>query len=79
MKRPLSDPAALSLTSMNAKKGIGLINRVGVKRAALRATTSRAHEFTRVSDEFLDAVEASLLRCIQQRVQAHPSKGKTLH
>ena len=64
---------------MRTKKGIGLINRAAVKRSALRAASGRAHQFTRVSDEFLDAVEASLLRCIQQRVQAHPSKGKTLH
>ncbi len=64
---------------MKPKKGLGLINRAAVKRFALRAASGRTHQFTRVSDEFLDAVEALLLHCIQQRVKGHPSKGKTLH
>ena len=60
------------------KKGLGLINRSAVKRYALKAVGSRAHKFTRVSAEFLNDVEAVLLRCIEQRVRQHPSKGKTL-
>jgi len=34
--------------------------------------------FTRVSKEFIDAIEASTRAAITARVKSHPSKGTTL-
>lgn len=53
------------------------------KRFALDVAQSsisktRAKKFTRVSKEFLVACEANLKEFIRQRVESHPSKGKTL-
>lgn len=49
------------------------------KKFALEyATANRAQGFTRVSEDFLIAIEASVRNAIQNRIAQHPSKGKTL-
>lgn len=49
------------------------------KKFALEyAKANRAQGFTRVSEEFLIAIEASVRNSIQNRINQHPSKGKTL-
>lgn len=56
-----------------------LTNKAAVRRAALSiATNVRSHQFTRVAKEFLDAVEYNARAFITARINAHPSKGKTL-
>jgi hypothetical protein len=56
-----------------------VINRDYVKRWALDyARTNRAHPFTRVSDQFLNAIEAATKAAIRDRITRAPSKGKTL-
>lgn len=42
------------------------------------AKESRAHKFTRVSQEALDKVEAATRAACRSLVQSAPSKGKTL-
>lgn len=54
-----------------------------VKQLALSIAKSnpaptRANMFTRVSEDFLVACEANLKEFIRNRVQRHPSCGKTL-
>ena len=57
-----------------------LINRAAVRRAALEvAPTVRAHPVTRVSKDFLDAIETATRQAIVNRVSSHPSVGKTLN
>ena len=49
------------------------------KKFALEyAKANRAQGFTRVSEEFLIAIEAAVRNSIQNRINQHPSKGKTL-
>lgn len=56
-----------------------VINRAYVKAWALDyARTNRSHKFTRVSEDFLNMVEASTKAFIIHRVQSAPSKGVTL-
>ena len=56
-----------------------LINREHVRRWALSyAKETRAHEFTRVSEEFLLSCEMELRSHITDRIKRHPSKGVTL-
>lgn len=56
-----------------------VINRAYVKTWALDyARTNRAHPFTRVSDDFLNAVEAATKSFIRHRIDSAPSKGVTL-
>lgn len=57
---------------------MNLINRSKVKAHALECAKSRAHKFTRVSKLFLDEVEAHVRVHVANKVQALPSKGKTL-
>jgi len=50
-----------------------------VRKMALQiAKASRSHQFTQVSQTFLDNVEWRTRQAISQLVSAHPSKGKTL-
>ena len=50
-----------------------------VKKIALEyAKAKRYHKFTQVSASFLDAVEANAMAFIRNRVEKHPSRGKTL-
>ena len=56
-----------------------VINIDYVKRWALDyARTNRAHPFSRVSEQFLNAIEAATKAAIRDRIDRHPSKGKTL-
>ena len=56
-----------------------VINREYVKRWTLDyAKTNRCHEFKRVSNEFLNAIEVATKLAIRDRVMRHPSKGVTL-
>jgi hypothetical protein len=56
-----------------------VINRAYVKQWALDyARSNRSHPFTRVSAEFLDAIESATKAAIRDRILRHPSKGKTL-
>lgn len=56
-----------------------VINRQYVKDWALDyALTNRAHKFTRVSEQFLNAIETATKAAIIDRITRHPSKGKTL-
>lgn len=49
------------------------------KKFALEyAKANRAQGFTRVSEDFLIAIESSVRNAIQARISSHPSKGKTL-
>lgn len=49
------------------------------KKFALEyAKANRAQGFTRVSEDFLVAIEAAVRVSIQNRITQHPSKGKTL-
>ena len=56
-----------------------VINRDYVKRWALDyARTNRSHPFDRVSEKFLNMIEAQTKAAIRYRIDRHPSKGKTL-
>lgn len=56
-----------------------LINSARVKQYALEyAAQYKHHEFTQVSKEFLENTEYFLKSWIHARVNAQPSKGKTL-
>jgi len=56
-----------------------VINRAYVKSWALDyARSNRCYPFTRVSKEFLDAIEGATKLAIRDRIMRHPSKGKTL-
>jgi len=56
-----------------------VINRNYVRRWALDfAKDSRAHPFSRVSEDFLDAVETATKSFIRHRINTAPSKGVTL-
>lgn len=57
-----------------------LTKKSSVKKYAIEMAPSlRAHTFTRVSQEFLDAVEANARTFIQNRISGAPSNGKTLY
>jgi hypothetical protein len=50
-----------------------------VRRLALSyAKLKRIHPFNRVSEDFLIAVEIAALATMKDRIERHPSKGKTL-
>jgi hypothetical protein len=56
-----------------------VINRDYVKRWALDyAHTNRCHHFTRDSEQFLNAIETATKAAIRDKIDRHPSKGKTL-
>lgn len=49
------------------------------KKFALEyAKANRAQGFTRVGEDFLIAIEIATRNAIQNRINQHPSKGKTL-
>ena len=56
-----------------------LLNRKAVKLLALACAQQRARKFTRVSDDFVVAVETALRATIANRVSNHPSVGVTLY
>jgi hypothetical protein len=56
-----------------------VINRKYVKDWALDyASAKRWYPFTRVSEQFLNAIETATKAAIRDRIDRHPSKGKTL-
>lgn len=66
-------------TESKIKVKFNLICKSKVKKLALDyAKANRAKEFTRVGEDFFIACEANLKNFIQNRVDGHPSKGKTL-
>lgn len=66
-------------TSKPSKFKFNLICASKAKKYALEfAKANRAQDFTRVSEDFLIAVEVAAKSFIQARIKAHPSKGKTL-
>lgn len=68
-----------ALKSEQAMRQSRVINRDYVRRWALDyASTNRCHKFNRVSEQFLNAIEASTKSAIRDRIMRHPSKGKTL-
>jgi len=58
-----------------------LINRSAVKKLALELALERfpAGRFTRVSGEFLLAVEGEVKESVRRKVNALPSIGKTIN
>ena len=55
-----------------------LINRRHVKLFAMEMAKTRAHKFTRVSQEFFLKCEANLKEFIRGHIHRHPSVGKTI-
>lgn len=55
-----------------------LINKAAVKKFALEIAKLRYHKFTRVSQQFLDDMDALVRTAIRNRVAGAPSKGQTL-
>ena len=50
-----------------------------IRRLALdMAEGQRPGRFTRVSESFLERVDAAVVKAVAREVQAHPSVGKTL-
>jgi hypothetical protein len=64
---------------ISPKHKFSLICASKCKKFALEyAKANRAQGFTRVSEDFLIAIEAATRYAIQNRINHHPSKGKTL-
>lgn len=64
---------------IRTKHKFSLICASKCKKFALEyAKANRAQGFTRVSEDFLIAIEATVRNSIQNRINQHPSKGKTL-
>jgi len=58
---------------------MSLINKAQVKKYALHLSKERRNgKFTRISGEFLEAINGAVVRAIIDRVHGHPSIGKTL-
>ena len=55
-----------------------ILNRSAARRYALEFARANRPKFTRVSQEFLDRIEARVKALIQAEVQRHPSLGVTL-
>ena len=55
-----------------------ILNRSAARRYALEFALANRPKFTRVSQEFLDRIEARAKAVIQAEVQRHPSLGVTL-
>lgn len=56
-----------------------ILNQARVKRLALDiARRQRTHKFTRVSQEFIQRIDASLKVLIVREINALPSKGRTI-
>lgn len=57
----------------------GFINRARIKRFALEvAPVLRAQPFSRVSDAWLDEIDATVRNEIIRKIKAAPSRGVTL-
>lgn len=55
-----------------------ILNRSAVRRYALEFARANRPKFTRVSQEFVDRIEARVKALIQAEGQRHPSLGVTL-
>lgn len=67
------------IQSSNGNRLSRVINRAYVKQWALDyANDKRFHKFSRVSEDFLNAIEAATKAAIRDRVDRAASKGKTL-
>jgi hypothetical protein len=73
-----STPSSVALGKGERRSRV--INRDYVKRWALDyARTNRGtHPFNRVSESFLNMIEAATKAAIRDRIDRHPSRGKTL-
>lgn len=61
------------------KRSIKTTSASTIKRMALNyAQATRHHKFTEVAKSFTDDAEAHMINWIKDRVNRHPSKGKTL-
>jgi hypothetical protein len=73
----MNDVATQPSTSTTRRSRV--INADYVKRWALDyARTNRSHPFTRVSEQFINMIEASTKAAIRMRIDRAPSRGKTL-
>ena len=57
---------------------MSLLNKKAVKQLALELAQKRHHEFTRVSPEFVNRIEATVRNIIESSIQSLPSLGKTI-
>ena len=55
-----------------------LVNAKAVRDYALAQKSATARGFSRVSESFIDEIDAALANLIAARVRSHPSVGKTL-
>jgi len=55
-----------------------LVNRSRLRRFVLDVASQRRHRFTRVSEQFIEQVDAHLRTWVREYVQSLPSKGKTI-
>lgn len=55
-----------------------LLNRKAVKEYALECSEVREKDFTRVSKDFIDALEYRIKELVRDSVRNHPTKGKTI-
>lgn len=69
-----STPTRVSFKLICASK----CKKFALEMAQSQLGPTRSKMFTRVSEEFLIACEANLKAFIRNRVNTHPSKGKTL-
>ena len=53
------------------------INKKAVRTRILASNRAKSAGLTRVSDAYLDRLEAEFLLLVDRHVAAHPSKGKT--
>ena len=56
-----------------------LINRKAVKQFVLKQVALRPHKFTRVSAEYIEALEAHLRNKIAEDIKRLPSIGRTVY
>lgn len=78
-RESISKPASARSPSKLAKPQAFLINAARVRQYALDvAERERHHEFTAVSVEFLQKIDARLRNFIRDEVARHPSRGKRL-
>jgi hypothetical protein len=66
-------------TAEKVSRALKATSKTHVRRIALNyAAAHRSHRFTRVSDDFLTAIEIAALKFITDRIDRHPSRGQTL-
>jgi len=58
---------------------MSLLNKTSARKFIIDyAKATRGHPFNKVSNQFINEVEASLRNIITAKIHRHPSKGKTL-